>query len=604
MRGVLLLSFLLLSSTALADQAYIQANAWAVNRLPQMPGQAPHARCMMQTSFSGTASLQLVTENQKLRGVIVILTEPVFKEEGRDISVTLTVDKKAFEFPAKTLSKYAVAIDISDAYEADFRQRLAASKVVALKSGFNNYTFAVQGLAPPLSEAVNCAPPSPPPVVAAPAPTPAPVPAVVTAEQKVIIGGASKAAADTRGHIVKSAGKDMPLGDAAPLILPPGHKVVFAQGASPGERISWNAGQDWMETLVVALDDANLQVAATGTTVTILPKLKPITMPVVADSGRASVIVKEPGVLAAKTDPSKPPSPGMKDEANLLLQDLRLDEDMLKAIADADVEAPSPKMQPIISEEDTKETVLKKDGAKDDEDIAMPPLPDAPKTVMAAPEQATQVFAAQKGETVKEVLARWSQDSATPIDFNLKRDYFLSQDVRVQGDIELAVEKLFGQFADLPEKPRLTAGVDATTTNTTTSTETATVETAPAPVKDMMHESIATRLGLVSGWSAVKGTSLRGALSNWARDAQMQLVWQSSDDLIVRETVSGTKRFEDALNSLLAQYDDAPQKPLLQVNRDPHTSLLALIVDVQSAAPVKKPDSKPAAKKKKPASNP
>lgn len=591
MRGALLLSLLLMSSTALADQAYIQANAWAVNLLPVMPGQEKHARCMMQTSFSGTASLQFITENQKLRGVIAILTEPVFKEEGRDLSVVLTVDQKPFEFPARTLSKYAIAIDISEAYESEFRQRLMSAELIALKSGFSNYTFSTKELAPSLEKAVACAPPSPPPpppqvAEAPPSPlTPMPSEAVAQPQTKVIVGGAKSGFSTEKAYIVKHAGKDTPIANAAPLILPPGYKLAFADGASPAERISWSSGSDWLETLVVALDEVGLQAAASGTTVTVLPKLKPVTMPVVADSGRASVIIKEPDSLLRKpTDPSKPPSPGMKDEASALLADMRLDEETLRAIAEGELgeDAPPPKMQPIMSDEDVKDAP--KDESKEaEEDVAMPPLPEAPLTtnISAAIEPDTNaVFTAKKGETVKEVLARWSEESGTPIDFSLKRDYFLSQDVRVQGDIELAVEKLFVQFTDLPEKPRLS---DDAAAPAETQTATAKTEEAPKkPAEPAVPEALETRLGLVSGWSAVKGTSLRGALSNWTRDAQMQLIWQAPEDLMVRDSVSGTKRFEDALNALLAQYDDAPQKPSVQLNRDPHTGLIAMIVDVQS----------------------
>jgi len=83
---------------ALADQAYVQASAWAVNRLPVMPGQAMHGRCVVQSSFSGNASLQLIVENKKIRGAVFIVTEPIFKKEGRSLDVTVSVNSKAFEF--------------------------------------------------------------------------------------------------------------------------------------------------------------------------------------------------------------------------------------------------------------------------------------------------------------------------------------------------------------------------------------------------------------------------------------------------------------------------------------------------------------------------
>ena len=263
MRISLLLSFLLLSSTALADQAYIQANAWAVNRLPVMPGQAPHSRCLLQTSFSGTSSVQFIAEGQKIRGAIFVLTEPVFQEEGRTIDVSLTLDKKAWEFPAFTLSKYAVAVEISDVYEAAFREALPSAKLLILKSGFNNYNFALQDAAAQLEDALACTPPAPPKPVAPPAPVmnavKEPVPEILTPmpDDTQLAAAASTTTTTSKtttvvnkggehpapvtapsAYFVKQSGRDIPLADALPMITPPGYNYKFTQGSSAIRRNS------------------------------------------------------------------------------------------------------------------------------------------------------------------------------------------------------------------------------------------------------------------------------------------------------------------------------------------------------------------------------
>ena len=120
-------------------------------------------------------------------------------------------------------------------------------------------------------------------------------------------------------------------------------------------------------------------------------------------------------------------------------------------------------------------------------------------------------------------------------------------------------------------------------------------EGAPAPAAPPEPTEQEKRLELVSNWNAVQGTSLRSALSNWARQAQMTLVWQSPEDATVPQNVTGTRKLEDALDALLSQYDEAPgDKPNIQINRDPDTGQMAMLVDIQpfTVSGAEKPASK------------
>lgn len=635
-------TLLLLATTAHANQAYIQARGWQVDRLPIMKGQAPHQRCIMQTGFSGTASMQYIAEGKRLRGAIVIVTEPVFKEAGRPLDITLKAGRDGFEFPAKTLSKYSIAIEVSDAYEAAFRAALAKADHIELQSGFNRYSFAIQPAEQALEDALACTPPAPPPaeklepskemkatldkIASMPDPAPpAPVPAakpmdgdkivadplVKTADaaqaeprQNVVIGSDSKSVTD-EAHFVKTGGTNVALADALPMILPQGYKVNYSQGASAGERITWEAGGDWLETLVVALDDADLQAAATGKTVTILPKIRPVAMAITSSvpSERASVIVKEnaPSSMMSVTDPTKPPSPGMLDEADAMLANIKqLDEHDLWALNEANGNAN--KMQPIMDDVPMPKKVAHADK---DEPVVKAVEPETKvDTVLAVKEKEKEpesdapiVFTAKKGETVKEVLARWGQQANAETEVDMKRDYYVGKDVRVQGDLDTAVSQLLAQFDDLAQPLHRLGDEGETTAAADTGGATGmakgagnSASNAPVSLTPPEPDAVEQRLGLVSQWSAVKGTSLRAALSNWTRQAQMQLVWEGAEDVQVASHVSGARRLEDALDSLMAGYDNVAQKPSIQINRDPYTGLIAMIVDVQPFAVVPKDD--------------
>lgn len=577
-----LLTTLLLASTAvLADQAYIQSSPWVVNRLPVLAGQDYHQRCVVQTGFTGASSVQFITEGNKLRGAIFILTEPVFKEGGKSLDVTLTAGNKSFEFPAQSISKYAVAVEISAAYEEAFRAKLSEAELVRLKSGFNTYNFSVQLPKNPLNEAVACAMPQPvlPAIPKAPpkeelalSAVPAPVAKAELAPppQKVIIGQKPAKTEPMKAFIVPTSGNDMVLSDALPQILPQGYDFKFAQGSSPGERISWKQGSDWLETLIVALDDIGLQAASSGKTVTILPKLKPIQMELAKTQTpvRADVILKE-NVIPPTSDPTKPPSPGMKDEASALLAKMRLDEGTLTALMEQSNTTPA---QKVVDEAVSPPKKI----AKEDELALSDLVKDKPVIGIADSDPSFTVYKAKKGESLQKVVSRWSHEAGAPTDLELQRDYFLSKDVTIQGDYNLAIEQVLGQFEDIPDAPRL-SGEDTKGE----AAPMAKMETPKAPEPNEVEQ----RLGIIAQWSAARNTSLRSALSNWARQGQMQLVWNSPDDLTVPQNLTGTARLEEALEGILSQYDNAPDKPNIQINRDPDTGIIAMIVDVAKTAP-------------------
>jgi len=221
------------------------------------------------------------------------------------------------------------------------------------------------------------------------------------------------------------------------------------------------------------------------------------------------------------------------------------------------------------------------------------------------------VFAASKGESLKNVVARWSKNAGQPTELELQRDYFLDKPITVKGDYDMAVAQLLGQFKDIPDAPRLSddnAPVQETkkslldTGGAVGSVKGAKPVMAASDVEEGETElpvqqgkaekdepnAMQQRLGLVARWEASRNTSLRAALSNWARQSQMQLVWNGERDLTVPQSLQSTARFEDALEKLLSQYDDQSEQPSVQINRDPDTGMMAMIVDIQKSRPNKK----------------
>jgi len=464
------------------------------------------------------------------------------------------------------------------------------ASMMTLKSGFNAYSFSVSSPADAVEEAVNCTPvavkspePITEPVVVVEAPQqkeavaslpPIPVAPLAEATKSsglpIVIGGggvATQGSQAPEAFLVAEAGDNVPLSDALPKIVPSNYTFRFAQGASAGEKISWGAGQDWLETLVLALDDTDLQVAVNNNVVTVLPSIQSTSMRVAGaplPTTRDAIIVKEP-------DLTKPPSPGMMEEASAVLDQLRLDEKDLKVIVggqvahDGDDVVAMPSKPDALAQHEKMKPILDEDKVEIDDRPT-----DKGQDVQV---KNIEVYRAEAGEDMADVVARWAKQANIELDMNLQRDYKLARDITVQGDIDLAASQLMAQFKDIPSAPRVGGeGADLVLNNEE-------VIDNVAPIKET--SPVEDRLGVVARWSAAKGTSLHAALVNWARQGQMQLIWDGDRDVQIPENLQSTTRLGNALEMLLSLYDGQTDQPKIQINHDPDTGLIAMIISIE-----------------------
>lgn len=82
----------------------------------------------------------------------------------------------------------------------------------------------------------------------------------------------------------------------------------------------------------------------------------------------------------------------------------------------------------------------------------------------------------------------------------------------------------------------------------------------------------------VKRWRALRGTTLQEQLAMWAREGGMDFIWDSNRSFIVKETFSMQASYEQALLSLLSQYEGDSFHPTGKVYLDDQTGRRVVVI--------------------------
>jgi hypothetical protein len=83
-------------------------------------------------------------------------------------------------------------------------------------------------------------------------------------------------------------------------------------------------------------------------------------------------------------------------------------------------------------------------------------------------------------------------------------------------------------------------------------------------------------------WRAMKGASLRDVLHIWSEHAGVRVIWLAGTDFAVKESMSYTGTFHQAIVHLFEQYVDANARPVGKIYDEPSNSGRALMVELHT----------------------
>ncbi len=213
------------------------------------------------------------------------------------------------------------------------------------------------------------------------------------------------------------------------------------------------------------------------------------------------------------------------------------------------------------------------------------PVNDSPKwgqDVPAAPArvskkskiETTPIWEARAGDDMKSTLERWAFRSGVQLDWQAAQGGTVSDNIKVQGSFEEAVQALMARNA-------AALGLDANMKSAAGVTRSGVSRVSHAPqqlIPGRVTRARDSATGGTAKWSAPVGASLQHVLQAWSKRAGVELVWESNRGFAVRLPINTNGSYEDALQSLLNQYGDEKTRPNAQLNNDPVTGRRTLFI--------------------------
>jgi hypothetical protein len=212
---------------------------------------------------------------------------------------------------------------------------------------------------------------------------------------------------------------------------------------------------------------------------------------------------------------------------------------------------------------------------------------------VAEPQVINESWRARKGESVRDVLQRWSERSQTDLMWASPESPVLKDSFSFVGKYQDAVnalikkeggEAIHSQYRSEGMDPVMMVPASTITTNTPPKIETQQeekVSTSNNTFVEIFKPASTKNEKPETRWFGLSGAPLAEVIKVWSEDADITLIWQSEKNFALKESISQVGHFEDAVFKALSQYDNESIRPIGQLYNDPKTGQLVLIVKTE-----------------------
>ncbi|MFA7276126.1 MAG: TcpQ domain-containing protein [Pseudobdellovibrionaceae bacterium] len=199
----------------------------------------------------------------------------------------------------------------------------------------------------------------------------------------------------------------------------------------------------------------------------------------------------------------------------------------------------------------------------------------------------------RKGETVHQILTRWSERSGAELMWASPDNPVLKEDFSFVGSYQDAVAKLMrtgglGQLSSQYRPEGLSPVMMSPASMVEAHTETPAAEPRKLSTIDAALSQVFTPAAperkTETRWFGLSGASLSEVLSVWGEDAGIQVIWQAERNFALKDTVTQVGSFEDAVYQALSQYDHDDVRPVGEVYRDPASGQKVLVIRTDAAS--------------------
>lgn len=227
-------------------------------------------------------------------------------------------------------------------------------------------------------------------------------------------------------------------------------------------------------------------------------------------------------------------------------------------------------------------------------------LAQKPLGIEAVARVPVESWRARKGETVRDVLQRWSVRGGTDLMWASPDSPVLQKGFTYVGKFQDAVnaliraeggDRIHSQYRSEGLNPVMMAPASTVTTSAPAIDPISPIvsdkdslpaaQAQPVPLgsfSEIFQPEQKKDVRPETRWFALSGAPLAEVLQIWSDDAGIQLIWQSERNFAVKESISQIGHFEDAIFKALSQYNADDIRPVGEIYRDPQSGQQVLVV--------------------------
>lgn len=194
----------------------------------------------------------------------------------------------------------------------------------------------------------------------------------------------------------------------------------------------------------------------------------------------------------------------------------------------------------------------------------------------SVPMTEAQSWRARQGESVREVLQRWSSRSGVNLVWDNAGSATVAQDISYFGSFEDAVDELIHKSTGEGLESQFQSGTIAESSYTEMDM-TASAYAPSAYGRDYSENMYSGYGG--NRWEVVQGSSLRSILEQWSQRNGSKIIWNADKDYTFNQPFFVQGSYEEAVERALGQFGNQGGAPYGEIYQDPLTSAPVLVVN-------------------------
>lgn len=186
-----------------------------------------------------------------------------------------------------------------------------------------------------------------------------------------------------------------------------------------------------------------------------------------------------------------------------------------------------------------------------------------------------QAWMAMKGQSLISTLQEWANRAGVKTQIDLENDVDLPKDFAILGPFDIAVAQLLKEVDADTQNTSFSAGFKGNNGVVIDIIEPQSSQAVEESIQNIAPQVVNTS---PRKWRALQGTNLKSTIKRWSARENIDFIWKADEVFLIKESLKDARNFNEAVATLIQQFDEQKTRPVATLNIDPDTGRKSIIV--------------------------